>query len=84
MYEHGNFHTVVSQEIYRSAQLDKAELGHYIQSYQLKSIVNLRGLNPGSTWYQDEIHVAQRFGVSHYDIDSWPKASSGLFPPQLY
>ena len=69
IYEQGNFHTVVSQEIYRSGQLDKAELGYYIQNYQIKSILNLRGVNAGSTWYQDEIHVAQRFGINHYDIE---------------
>lgn len=53
--------------MYRSRQLDKAELIHYIKTYQIKSIVNLRGENTGSEWYQDEIRVGHELGITHYD-----------------
>lgn len=65
--EQGNFHIVAQDVMYRSRQLDKEELIHYINVYQIKSIVNLRGKNVGSDWYQDEIRVAQELGVTHYD-----------------
>ena len=68
-YEHGNFHIVAPDRMYRSRQLDKAELIHYIKTYQIRSIVNLRGVNTGSEWYQDEMRVAQEFGVMHHDFD---------------
>ena len=67
IHEQGNFHTVAPDLMYRSRQLDKAELLHYINTYRIKSIVNLRGVNTGSDWYQDEMRVAQELGVIHYD-----------------
>ncbi|MDC8446902.1 MAG: hypothetical protein LV473_00945 [Nitrospira sp.] len=42
LYEQGNFHIVAQDRMYRSRQLDKVELIHYIKTYQIKSIVNLR------------------------------------------
>ncbi len=68
VYEQGNFHIVSVDQVYRSRQLDKAELSHYIKTYQIKSILNLRGLNAGSDWYQEELRVAQELGVTHYDF----------------
>jgi len=67
IHEQGNFHTVEPDRMYRSRQLDRAELIHYIKTYQIKSIVNLRGANAGSDWYQDERRVAHELGVAHYD-----------------
>jgi undecaprenyl-diphosphatase len=67
IYEQGNFHVIAQDRMYRSRQLDKAERIHYIKTYQIKSILNLRGVNAGSDWYQDEIRVAQELGVKHHD-----------------
>ena len=67
IHEQGNFHMVAPDRMYRSRQLNKAELLHYIKTYQIKSIVNLRGVNAGSEWYQDERRVEQELGVTHYD-----------------
>lgn len=67
IHEQGNFHVVEQDVMYRSRQLDKEELIHYINTYQIKSILNLRGKNMGSDWYQDEIRVAQELGVTHHD-----------------
>lgn len=67
IYEQGNFHVVVPDQMYRSRQLDKTELIHYLKSYQIKSIVNLRGVNAGSDWYQKERRVAHDLGISHHD-----------------
>jgi hypothetical protein len=38
----GNFHTIKGGQLYRSAQLDKSEFGKVIDSYHIKSVLNLR------------------------------------------
>lgn len=67
IHEQGNFHIVAQDVMYRSRQLDKDELIRYINTYRIKSIVNLRGKNVGSDWYQDEIRLAHELGVTHHD-----------------
>jgi len=64
----GNIHTVVSKEVYRSAQLPPSRLRHLIQSAHIRTVINLRGANPGYRWYQDEREVSRVMGVKHYDI----------------
>jgi protein tyrosine/serine phosphatase len=64
----GNFHTVVAGEFYRSAQLTPQRLETYQQLYGIRTIVNLRGANPQSTWYREEVAAAQRLGVAHIDF----------------
>jgi protein tyrosine/serine phosphatase len=64
-----NFHTVAEGQFYRSAQLNKDEFISAIDTYGIKSILNLRGANPHSTWYIDELAVARKRGVMHCDIN---------------
>lgn len=66
--EQGNFHSITSGEAYRSAQLDRDELEYYIHNYHLKSILNLRGKNPDSDWYIEEVKVSSEQGIVHYDM----------------
>ena len=66
-YEQGNFHTVAEERVYRSRQLDQGELIHYIKRYKIQSILNLRGTNKGSDWYQDEVRVTHELGITHHD-----------------
>ena len=66
--EQGNFHAITPGEAYRSAQLDRDELEHYIRKCGLRSVINLRGKNDGERWYQEEIAVCRRFGIKHYDL----------------
>jgi protein tyrosine phosphatase (PTP) superfamily phosphohydrolase (DUF442 family) len=66
IYE-GNFHTVSPGLLYRSAQLDGAELKAAVRKYGIKSVLNLRGANPGSPWYNDEIAESRALGLVHYD-----------------
>ncbi len=66
--EQGNFHTITLGEAYRSAQMDRDELEYYINKYRLKSIVNLRGKNPDSDWYIEEVKVSSEHGIAHYDV----------------
>jgi len=64
----GNYHPVLSQELYRSGQLMGTELKEHIDHDHLKSILNLRGPNPNEAWYQDELAVSLANGVEHLDI----------------
>lgn len=63
-----NFHEVEEGKFYRSGQLSGDEFQAVIDSFGIKTIINLRGPNPGEEWYDDEMIVAQRNGVAHYDI----------------
>lgn len=66
--EQGNFHSITSGEAYRSAQMDRDELEYDINNYHLKSILNLRGKNPDSDWYIEEVKVSSEHGIIHYDM----------------
>ena len=66
-HEHGNFHPVIEHRVYRSRQLDQQELVQYISQHGIKTVLNLRGTNLGSAWYQDERRVTQDLGVAHVD-----------------
>jgi protein tyrosine/serine phosphatase len=45
-----NFHAVVPGELYRSAQLSGSRLERHIQAEGIRTVINLRGPNPGSAW----------------------------------
>lgn len=64
----GNFHAVVEGELYRSAQPGPADIVRYAQDHGIKTIINLRGENKGSAWYDTEIAQSQKFGIHHVDF----------------
>ena len=64
----GNFHTVVPGELYRSAQPTATLIAEYQENYGIKTIINLRGENIGSDWYDAEVAEASKLGVAHVDI----------------
>jgi protein tyrosine/serine phosphatase len=64
----GNFHAVDNGLFYRSAQPDQDTLADDIGDHHIKSILNLRGANPGIAWYDNELAVAQKYNVAHYDV----------------
>lgn len=63
-----NFHEVDDGRFYRSAQLDRSELRHYIREYGIQTVINLRGASPDKEWYRDELAACDEFGVEHHDI----------------
>lgn len=67
LQERGNFHAVSEAVIYRAGQLSEDDLIAHITRYGIRSILNLRGTNHGSDWYETEVQVARRLGVLHYD-----------------
>jgi len=64
----GNFHPVVAGEVYRSAQPSGDMLSRYQRDHGIRTVINLRGENASSAWYQDEIATSRRLGIRHIDF----------------
>lgn len=64
----GNFHEVIPQELYRSAQLSSEQLEQKAQQYQLQSVLNLRGYNPTESWFEEEMKVSNAHHLTHFDV----------------
>ncbi|WP_420406501.1 dual specificity protein phosphatase family protein [Hoeflea sp.] len=64
----GNFHTVVSGQLYRSAQVTPERLAAYKQKYGIKSVINLRGSQEGASWYDNEVSSSEKLGIEHFDF----------------
>ncbi|HKD48761.1 MAG TPA: dual specificity protein phosphatase family protein [Rhizomicrobium sp.] len=64
----GNFHTVVPGQLYRSGQPSAAEIANYNKEFGIKTIINLRGSDRGSGWYDAEVAEANRLGMAHLDF----------------
>lgn len=63
-----NFYEIDPGQFYRSAQLNRQELGSAIEQYKIKTIINLRGENPKKKWYRQEREVALKYDVELIDI----------------
>jgi protein tyrosine/serine phosphatase len=63
-----NVHAVVPGELYRSAQPTAADLRTYAQRYGLRTVINLRGANPGKAWYEAERREAEALGLTMIDV----------------
>lgn len=64
----GNFHTTIPGELYRSAQPTPSQLASYKKTYDIKTIVNLRGENSGRIWYDKEVTASSQLGLKHLDF----------------
>ncbi len=64
-----NFHEIEPGRFYRSAQLNRSELGVLLPMFKIKTVINLRGENPSARWYQDEVAVTSENGVKLITID---------------
>jgi len=62
-----NFHTIDPGMAYRSAQFDADQLTTAAELYGIRTVINLRGANPGELWYDEEIEVSEALGVNHVD-----------------
>lgn len=64
----GNLHTVVPGELYRSAQPTPERLRRYVADEGIRTVVNLRGSQPGVGWYEDERATLQDLHVAMVDF----------------
>ena len=49
-----NFGVLQPGRIYRSGQMPAGALSRTLRDYQIRTVLNLRGPNPGESWYRDE------------------------------
>lgn len=63
-----NMHEVIPGEMYRSAQLNITSLDSYQRTYGIRTILNLRGDNTGSAWYDAEKRFAATRGLTMVDF----------------
>lgn len=76
----GNFAAVVAGEVYRSNQPTPERLSSYQRELGIRSVLNLRGANPGAGWYEAEKREAHDLGLTL--IDFWMSANPELSPDQ--
>ena len=67
-YAFDNFHVVVGEKIYRSAQLSENKLKKVLVKKKLKTIINLRGKNEGKKWYAKEKKIAEDNNIQYYSF----------------
>lgn len=67
-YVFGNIHAVVEGELYRSAQLTPQQMAEVARDHGIKSVINLRGDNTGSSWYDNEVAASKALGITHIDF----------------
>jgi len=58
----------ISPILTRSAQPNPKHLKEIVEKYKTKKIINLRGSNPESKWYQDEQETCQKLGLELINI----------------
>lgn len=63
-----NVHTVVAGAVYRSAQPSGSELARYASAYHIRSVLNLRGAQPGKEWYDEETAAATSLGITQINF----------------
>src|SRR5271156_5809521 len=63
-----NLHAVIDSRVYRSAQLSPGDLRKAIDSYGIRTVLNLRGCSAPLPWYMDECRVTQERAVSEEDV----------------
>jgi undecaprenyl-diphosphatase len=62
-----NFYCVEKGLIYRCAQPSAKLIGRAVEEHKIKSVLNLRGENNNSDWYEEEINASKQYGVAHFD-----------------
>jgi len=63
-----NFEVVDPGRLYRSAQLDPADLEKVIRQHGIRMVVNLRGESTTRSWYLEEREVCRRLQVRLLDL----------------
>lgn len=67
-YFGGNVAPVVEGEVWRAGQLSGPQLQRLIEAEGIRSVINLRGENAGSDWYDAEVAATRAAGAQHIDF----------------
>jgi protein tyrosine/serine phosphatase len=62
--------------LYRGGQPDKAGLKDILDQYHVRTVVNLRGAEPGESWWRTERAVCRKRGVEMDDVEVVPGESA--------
>lgn len=73
-----NFHEISAGRAYRSGQLSEANLRSVLTNRGIRTVINLRGANPGEDWYRGEVRACADSGVKMIDV----RMSAGKLPPR--
>ena len=74
-----NFHVVQHGQFYRVSRVSPLRLAELVQSYGIRSVLNLEGAKPGKSWYRAEMKTLDLLGVEHYD---YRISATRIVPPQ--
>jgi protein tyrosine phosphatase (PTP) superfamily phosphohydrolase (DUF442 family) len=66
----------VTPDVARSAQPYLGFYPQFLRAHGFRSIINLRGPNPGHGWWRREKAIAEQLGLAHFDV----RMSSRLLP----
>jgi membrane-associated phospholipid phosphatase/protein tyrosine phosphatase (PTP) superfamily phosphohydrolase (DUF442 family) len=65
---HNNLRVVVPGETYRAGKMSTNALARCIETYHVKSVLNLRGESWDREWYRSEMETTKNLNVAHYDL----------------
>lgn len=65
----GNVRVVDAGRYYRSAQISGPLLQNVVETYGIKSVINLRGAQQNDKAYDSEISICSASGIRHVDFD---------------
>jgi Tyrosine phosphatase family len=63
-----NLGVLQPKRIYRSGQMPAGALSRTLRDYQIRTVLNLRGPNPGESWYRDELAATLAAGATQVDL----------------
>ncbi len=72
-----NFRPSVSGRLYRANTMHPELLSGYIKAHNIKTIINLRGVQESKSWWVQERNVAREYNVAMHDVT----LRSFTFPP---
>lgn len=65
----GNIHTIIAGQAYRSNQPTASRITDLQARFGIKTIINLRGAEPGTDWYDEEIAASKSLKITHADFE---------------
>ncbi len=63
-----NVHEVEAGKLYRTHQLSALVLGHFMDKYGIKTVINLRGQQPGVSWWEEERAMVLARGAGYFNL----------------
>ena len=68
VYGGNNLHAVIPGKVYRSSQPSAEHLREMSEKYGIKTVLNLRGVTPWDSWYQEESRGSHELNLSQEDV----------------